>query len=279
MKKSSVILLAAVALSLSACGDSNTSNQASTASDTSAKAPSNTEVKVEPTDQGPAYPNADLKVASLTSKADEGSDSVTVEITYTVAGFELKQQTSDAKDRTCNNSKEGQHIHFILDNTPYVALYEPKHTFKVAKNSEHTLLSFLSRSYHLSVKEPNAYKVVKFKIDAEGKVQQLDAPKEPMLFYSRPKGDYVGDDAKNILLDFYLVNVDLAKDSLQVVAEINGNQKVNINQWQPYLMTGLPMGKNNIKLSLVKQDGSSLPASTFTSVTREFRLGEQEPLP
>lgn len=278
MKKLPILLLTAASLSLTACGDSNNADNNATKNESSANATENTAINVSPTDHGPAYPNADLQVASLNAKAEEGSDSVTVEITYKVSGFELKQQTADANDRTCNNSKEGQHIHFILDNTPYVALYEPKHTFKVAKNSEHTLLSFLSRSYHLSVKEPNAYKVVKFKIDGEGTLQQLDQPKEPMLFYSRPKGDYVGEDAKDILLDFYLVNVDLAKDSLQVVAEINGQQKVNIDQWQPYLVTGLPMGKNSIKLSLAKQDGSSLPAAPFTTVTREFRLGEQEPL-
>lgn len=277
MKKIAVALLTAATLGFVACGNSDEANKNTQTVDSDATVQS--EIKVNPTDPGPDFPNAELKITSLTAKAEDGSDSVTVEITYSVSGFELKQQTSDAESRTCNNSKDGQHIHFILDNAPYVALYEPKHTFKVAKNSEHVLLSFLSRSYHLSVKQPNAYQLVKFKIDGQGKLEQLATPKEPMLFYSRPKGDYVGDDAKDLLLDFYLVNTDLAKDSLQVVADINGAHKEVITQWQPYLVTGMPMGKNTITLTLQKTDGSALPGSAFTTVSREFRLAEQEPLP
>ena len=41
-----------------------------------------------------------------------------------------------------------------------------------------------------------------------------------MLFYSRPKAEYAGKDAKIILLDFYLVNTELSKDGNKVKAYV-----------------------------------------------------------
>jgi hypothetical protein len=33
----------------------------------------------------------------------------------------------------------------------------------------------------------------------------------PMLFYSRPKGLYTGDDINKVMLDFYLINAEMPK--------------------------------------------------------------------
>lgn len=106
-------------------------------------------------------------------------------VKYTVSNFKLTEQT--AHDHHMANSHDGQHIHFILDNKPYAALYKPEHTVTVALNSEHYLMSFLSRSYHESIKTTEASKLVKFKVDKDGKVVQDAAVTAPSLFYSRPK--------------------------------------------------------------------------------------------
>ena len=41
----------------------------------------------------------------------------------------------------------------------------------------------------------------------------------PMLFYSRPKGVYDGNDTKRVMLDYYMINID---DGHYVQADING---------------------------------------------------------
>ncbi len=87
-----------------------------------------------------------------------------------------------------------------------MALYEPTHTATVALNSEHYVLVFLSRSYHESLKNKGAAMVYHFKVDENGKLQKMADPKTPMVFYSRPKGDYLGKDTANVLFDYYVWN-------------------------------------------------------------------------
>src|ERR1017187_869575 len=122
---------------------------------------------------------------------------------YDIKNFKLTDQTPGVADCGCNNSNKGQHIHQILNNAPYMARY--KDTFySDLKPGNYINLSFLSRSYHESVKNKNAYALSQFKVgDTKEKPADL---KGPLLFYSRPKGEYKGKDTANILLDFYLVN-------------------------------------------------------------------------
>lgn len=267
--KKNLFILSLAGLSFAACNNDN-NQQNNTSNNNTTDSSATKEITLNPTAPGPEYPNAALGIKSMKGTLIEGTDSIEVKIEYDVKNYELKAQTADAANRTCNNSKDGQHIHFILDNEPYAALYEPMHTFKVAKNSSHILLSFLSRSYHLSLKNKEAMALVKFDVDDKGNVKMSEAPSTPMLFYSRPKGDYLGNDANDILLDFYVVNAPLAADKYKVVATVN-NKTFTIDTWQPYLIQHLPLGTNNIQLQLVDSAGNAV-SGNFTAVSREFKL-------
>ncbi|RYD53371.1 MAG: hypothetical protein EOP52_04345 [Sphingobacteriales bacterium] len=230
----------------------------------------------------PDFPNASLAIGSVTSAAS-GTDSAKVKFSFNVSGYELKGQTADASTKGCNNSAQGQHIHFILDNAPYVALYEPKHEATVAKSSEHYAMCFLSRSYHESVKAPKAGVLVHFKVDDKGVMQLLGNPSVPMLFYSRPKGDYKGADTAKVLLDFYVWNGTLGND-LKVMADVEntttgtkGSQ--TFTSWKPMFVEGLGTGVAKVKLRLVDGSGNTV-AGPQSEVTREnIRLAAAEPMP
>jgi len=170
------------------------------------------------------------------------------------------------------NSAEGQHIHFILDNTPYVALYKPENSVSIKKGTDHYLLSFLSRSYHESIKEPKAYVLKHFKITDDGKYQELPIPADAALFYSRPKGEYKGKDTEALLLDFYLVNTDLSASGNKVKVDI-GDTTVTLDKWGPYQITGAPKGDVKVKLTLVGPDGNELKGDN-TTITRDVTLSE-----
>lgn len=223
----------------------------------------------------PEFPDAALSLKNFTSEL-KGADSVTITFNYEVKNYELKNQTNDAGSKNCNNSKDGQHIHFILDNTPYAALYEPTKTFTVALNSEHYVMSFLSRSYHESVKSPNAGFLFKFKVDDKGTVTKMDNPTTPMLFYSRPKGTYVGEDTKNILLDFYVVNAPISSTGHKVKATINGTD-FSIDQWKPYFIQNAPMGNLSVTLQLTDKDGNPLSGDN-AKIERTVELAAAEPI-
>jgi len=237
-------------------------------------------VELTPVTGSPEFPNATLSIASVKAVA-QGADSAKVSFAFGVKNYELKGQTPDAGNKNCNNSDKGQHIHFIMDNNPYVALYEPKHEITLAKNTEHYLMCFLSRSYHESIKSKGAAVVYHFKIDEAGKLVKMEDPKTPMLFYSRPKGDYLGKDTANLLLDFYVWNAALGND-LKVKAMIsnstNAQQKeVSFDSWQAMFIQNLGTGKSSVNIKLVDKDGKDIQGP-MTNATRNIQMAAQEPL-
>lgn len=276
-------LLSAFAFSMfvCGCGNSNQSNNASTTDTTKPAAPP-PPVTLASVSPSPDYPNAELSVKSV--KADKvGKDSAKVTFDFDVKNYELKMQTTDNGGKMCNNSAQGQHIHFILDNMPYKALYEPTNNVTLANNTEHYLVAFLSRSYHESVKSKGSAIIYHFKIDEKGNLKKLDEPKTPMVIYSRPKGDYYGKDTANILLDFYVWNCTLAPDGYKVKAEIANEDRTSqqftatIDKWEPHFIQNLCTGKCKVTLTLLDKDGK--PAEgPLTSATREFSLKAEQPV-
>jgi hypothetical protein len=226
----------------------------------------------------PEFQGATLTMSSAKA-AKAGNDSAKVSFAFGVKNYELKSQTTDNANKMCSNSAQGQHIHFILDDMPYKALYEPNNDVVLANNTEHYLLAFLSRSYHESVKSPGAAILYHFKIDEKGNLKKLDDPKTPMVFYSRPKGDYFGKDTANILLDFYIWNCTLAADGYKVKADItaaaNEATSVTLDKWAPKFIQNLGMGKSKIELTLMDKDGKQVEGP-HTSGSREFTLAAQE---
>lgn len=189
---------------------------------------------------------------------------------FGVTDYELGAQTPDAEQKMCANSGKGQHIHLIVDNEPYSAQYTAQFEYDIA-DGEHYLLAFLSRSYHESVKNPAAGMARKITV-ANKAITAMDNIEEPILFYSRPKGTYIGEkDTKKVMLDFYLANASLGVD-YKVKAEINGEEHI-IDAWLPYYIEGLPMGENTVTLTLLDGQGNKVDAP-LNPVTRTFSLQE-----
>lgn len=214
------------------------------------------------------FPEATLALEGVSVDAKKGEAT----FKYTVNGFELKAQTPDAATRGCANSKDGQHIHFILDNKPYLAKYESSFTEKVGPG-RNIVLSFLSRSYHESLKNSKAVVVSEVNGGGEGGVQGGDLAKDAFLFYSRPKGDYKKADGDKMLLDFYLLNTDLADKGYSVRATIDG-EVFTINKWDAYFIEGLALGKHSVRLELLDKDGQLVPGPFNDSGVREFNFLE-----
>ncbi len=191
-----------------------------------------------------------------------------VQFDYDLSNYELTRMTPHSNAEHLANSQEGQHIHNIVDNEPYTAHYTTEFT-KDLSEGDHVILSFLSRSYHESLKHKGAYdlRVVTAGNPKERIEFDLDAPH---MFYSRPKGEYVGKDTEQVMLDFYLVNTTLSPKGNKVRATINGTEFI-LDRWMPYILEGLPMGDNTIKLELIDNSGSLVPGP-YNSVTRTFKL-------
>ena len=185
--------------------------------------------------------------------------------------YKLGVQTTDAPQKMCSNSADGQHIHVIVDSNPYDAKYVSSFDYQIP-DGEHYVLAFLSRSYHESIKTDKAFKAVKVNVTNNSFVSE-EPVTGPMLFYSRPKGTYVGkDETGKVMLDFYTVNAPLGAD-YKVKVEINAEQTIILDTWQPYYIEGLPMGDNKIKLTLIDKEGNPVDVP-HNPVERVFTLSE-----
>lgn len=263
----SLFLSALLGVLFAACGGDTAPAAEAAAEDTSttAEAPASTPITIEPMSASPDFPGAAItsmsyEAGKFSFGVDAGDD-----------GYELGGQTADAAQKMCANSAKGQHIHLIVDNLPYAAKYTAEFDHEVA-DGDHYLLAFLSRSYHESIKHSGASTVKKVSV-ADKSISSAEDVSGEMLFYSRPKGTYVGKDTENIMLDFFVHNAELGADR-KVKVEV-GDQTFTVDKWQPYILKGLPMGENTVTLTLVDGAGAAVDAP-LNPVSRTFTLAEDK---
>ncbi len=249
--------IAIIGLFLMICckNDKATTNEDS--SSTKIEAPEANKYTVTPFSKSEAYPDANI------SNMQYKDGQFNFDVTGTA--YKLGMQTPDAGAKMCANSAKGQHIHLIVDNKPYSAQYTSEFDYDIG-DGEHTLMAFLSRSYHESIKTNQAHIFKKITVKDKN-IMSANNISEPMVTYSRPKGTYVGADTKKVMLDFYVSNAELGVGGYMIDVNINGESH-KIDKWQPYYIEGMPMGENKITLSLMK--GEKL----INKVTRMFELKE-----
>lgn len=218
------------------------------------------DITITKVEGSPSYKSAKLSLRdTLTHSGEDYSFSFKIE------DYELGVQTPKQFEYKLANSDKGQHIHFITNNGPYSAKYSNEFVQKLDQGNN-VILAFLSRSYHESVKNPNAYY-----LDQIGDGNKIDLSGE-LLFYSRPKGVYKGEATEKVLLDFYLVNTKISPEGNKVRATIQGTEFI-LDEWAPYYIEGLPKGEISIKLELIDSKGDLID-SPFNPSERKVTLQE-----
>jgi hypothetical protein len=102
-----------------------------------------------------------------------------------------------------------------------------------------------------------------------------------MLIYSRPKGEYKGDKANHVLVDFQLANEKLASSGgdkgnhvhVSVTGPgIEGEKAADATQFgPPFYLDNLQDGSYTVKLDLLGGDGKPVPGS-WNSTTRTITI-------
>ena len=167
----------------------------------------------------------------------------------------------------------GPHLHVILDNQPYIPIYDLNQPLVLPDLSpgSHTLRVFASRPWHESFKNEGAYAQTTFHVFTKTDDNTPD-PKLPLLTYSRPQSSY---GAEPILLDFYLTNAPLhlvAKENpndkfsdWRIRSTINGESFI-FDRWQAVYLKGFHPGKNWVKLEFLDNQGNAVKNAFNTTV-------------
>ena len=259
-----ILICTALVVSMGACQDSGSDSD-----DIDVMADDTTQtlrgpITISRADPGEAVPDAKLVVRAPGPDAvvKEG-DSVRVSVELT--GVELQSPTLGEQTKGIAYTPDGQHVHVIIDDKPYMAMYM-KDSFSVGvlPPGPHSLRAFPSRSWHESIKTPGAFVAHTFYVGSKSGEPAFKTG-DPLLTYSRPKGEYKGKDAEKILLDFYLSNVELGPDKHKVRVSIDGQEMAKLEEWVPYYIENLPDGEHTIKLELLGPDGNVVPGTYNTS--------------
>lgn len=196
------------------------------------------------------------QVKILSPKPGETLSETTVSVQLQVKDYPLFKDTQWGL---------GPHLHLIVDNEPYRAVYtvdEPI-VLEDLTPGTHTLRVFASRPWHESFKNEGAYAQTTFHVFTETEDNSPNSSL-PLLTYSRPKGSY---GAEPIMLDFYLTNAPLhfiaqnnPDDDIvdwRIQVTINGDSFL-LDTWQPIYLKGFKPGKNWIQLQFLDEQGNEV---------------------
>lgn len=182
---------------------------------------------------------------------------------------------------------EGDHLHVILDNQPYEAYYDLSEAFEFTNVApgRHTLRIFASRSFHESYKNEGAFHMVWFTVKrsetataspAQDEKAALGEPDltRPLITYSRPKGEYKGDEADPIMIDFWLTNARLKEDGgeFRIRYIIDDGDPGYIDRWAPLWLSGWTNGKHTVRLELIGPDQNPVENGGLNTTTREITV-------
>jgi hypothetical protein len=187
---------------------------------------------------------------------------------------EVKIQAQDFPIFKNADLEMGPHIHLILDNEPYQAIYDISQPIRLEHLTpgSHTLRVFAVRPWHESFKNNGAYAQATFHVFSKNG-NNTPANDLPLLTYSRPKGEY---GAEPILLDFYLTNAPLhviaqenAEDNIpdwRVRVTINGESFL-LDNWQALYLKGFNPGENWVQLEFIDEKGNKVD-NVFNNTVR-----------
>lgn len=179
-----------------------------------------------------------------------------VRVQIMAQGFEAGAPTVGAAGRGIAMSAQGQHVHVIVDNEAYQAVYDLDQPFELPELTPgpHTIRAFPARQWHESVKAAGAFETVQFYVGTGSGDLPL-TPGAPLLTYSRPVGTYSGSDADSILVDFYVRNAEMGPNGHKVRLTVDGTTSETIAAWIPYFIVGLSAGEHTVRLELLDPAG------------------------
>lgn len=211
----------------------------------------------------------------------------TVEILEPKQGKKILKGNVKVRLRVKNwdTQEGGRHVHLIVDNEPYIPLYDVKkpidlnELMKTALKKDlepgtHVLRAFPGHPHHESVKSPKAFAWTVFHYQTPTAGFSRDE-KAPLLTYSRPKGCV--NQGEKVLLDFFVSNVErLSAEDVHVKFWIGDKVQGDITEWMPHYMENLPLGSLTIRLALVDKTNNVM-AGPFNDTTRTVEVASQCP--
>lgn len=192
--------------------------------------------------------------------------------------IEFKTQFFNMGEKT---AEEGAHSLRLNEGGQYLGVIKPDNSLsKVIQNhfdteveaGDNYYLCYLSRSYDLSLKNPNAAFLFKINADQNGAFSETNLS-DTVIAVLQPRGEFTYSDNQNILLDFYLINISIGENGNYASISIDGTV-FKLTKWTPFLIKGLKVGKHQIKLSVKDKNGNDVKSLMPNQLEQNFVINE-----
>ncbi len=212
-----------------------------------------------------------VAVAIISPQSGEVVDNP-VQLELVLAGFELGVPTEGADERGIKLAENGQHLHVVVDDEPYMAVYDISQPVTLPELSPgpHAVRVFPALQWHESLKSPGTFEAAQFHVGQQSGDLPIP-PGSPLLTYSRPVGTYVGADADSILLDFLVRNARVGIGGYKVRLSIDGEHIDDLTDHVPYYLVGLQPGEHKIELQL-RDAGGRIIRGAFNTTSRTITV-------
>jgi len=201
----------------------------------------------------PIFKDAELSVVSPKDKASPGKTN----FEFRVSNFLLSERTSEEEKLGFRTEEAGQHITLI--NSGHLPKKSNETSIEEDINpGENYVFAVLTRSYGMSVHDAEkGYTFSKISIE-EGNKSSITKPKGSHVVPMSPMGEYTYAFSKNILLDFYLIDVKISEGGNYVLVNIDDTE-FKITKWASFNINGLGYGSHSISFKLMNAQNQLIP--------------------
>jgi hypothetical protein len=217
----------------------------------------------------------------------EIKNSLPIRMVVRVTDYALGEDSDFERKDEIKNWNIGQSIRVIVDNNPFFAKitnqidpfndegidFDEEYEFYLPEElseGEHALRAYLVRSYGESLKDEHAFEAKTFYYKNKTPLKDVNL-NNPYLTYNEPSPNRLYDDAKPLLLDFYIKNCELSKDGYKVKLIIDKEIIRYLDKWVPYYIYGLRQGKHQIELQLVDKT-NNIVSGIYNNVKTEIQI-------
>jgi hypothetical protein len=152
---------------------------------------------------------------------------------------------------------------YIINNDDFVSLTGGAEF--TAQSGNNIFLLFACNESGVSCKGEHSYLLKNYLV---GNDMGVFNEKQEHLFYYLPKGEV---ESENVVLDFYLLNVNLGKSGSKIRTTIDGMEFL-LEKWTAYSIEGLDIGEHSIRIELIDSEGNTISGPFNDSGERKFTV-------
>jgi len=213
----------------------------------------------------PPFEDVSIELMQRNVKFRRGAN----KLEFNINKFVLGEKTAAEMEKGLVKETNGQYL--VAVGTKREKRFSNQIDYELTKGDNH-LLVFLCRSYGVSVKSTNSYVFHNINTDTlDGKVTTNE--RSPFLYLNSPEQKSRFTISDPVLLDFYLVNLNLEKQGSFLKLKID-SEEFKLSKWCAYTIEGLELGEHSISLEAFDREGKAIDSKLLTQVGTKIEITE-----